>query len=109
MEEKKKTKNPWGIILLILFIVFICLYFMNMIGYYDVNRNRMVMTEEKMKEFENDISLGKYIDLNNYFEEENRDYDNNFSNISLQVSNGIDTFLNKGLKSIIKALGKLFK
>lgn len=109
MEEKKKKKNPWGIVLLILFIVFISLYFMNVIGYYDVNRNKMLLTEEKIEEFESDIASGKYIDINDYFKEEKREYDNSFSNISLNVSNGIDTILNKGLKNTMKALGKLFK
>ena len=109
MEEKKKKNNPWGIILLVLFIIFICLYFMNVIGYYDVNRNRMKMTEEKIQQFESDVESGEYIDLNDYFLEEKRDYDNSFSNISLTVSDGINVFLNKGLKSTMDALGKLFK
>ena len=82
---------------------------MNIIGYYDVNRNKTVLTEEKIKQFEIDIQNGEYIDLNNYFEEMNIKYNNKFSNISLKVSDGIDTFLNKGLKSALKALEKLFK
>lgn len=82
---------------------------MNIIGYYDVNRNRTLLTEEKIKEFETDIQNGEYIDLSNYFEQEKKDYNNNFSNISLKISDGIDTFLNKGLKSTLKALEKLFK
>lgn len=111
MEENKITKKPnyFKYTFITLFIIFISLYFMNIIGYYDVNRNKTLLTEEKIKEFENDIKNGEYIDLNNYLEEENRDYNNNFSNISLQLSNGIDIFLNKGLKNTIKALEKLFK
>lgn len=109
MEEKKKKPNYWGITLIVLFIIFLCLYLMNIIGYYDVNRNRMLLTDEKIKEFEIDVQNGEYIDINNYFEKEQEKYDNNFSNISLKVSNGIETFLNKGLKSAMKAIGKLFK
>lgn len=108
MEEKKKKSTPWGVILIVLFIIFISLYFMNVIGYYDVNRNRMMMTEEKIKEFELDVESGNYIDINDYLEDVKRDYDNGFSNLSLKVSNGIDVFLNKGLKSAMKALEKLF-
>jgi len=109
VEEKKKKPNYFKFIFISLFILFISLYFMNVIGYYDVNRNRTILTEEKIKEFEADIQNGEYIDLNNYFEENNKDYDNNFSNISLKVSDGIDVFLNKGLKGTLKALEKLFK
>ena len=82
---------------------------MNIVGYYDVNRNRVMMTEEKIKEFEADVANGEYIDINNYFADEKKEYDNGFSNISLNVSKGIDIFLNKGLKGAMKALGKLFK
>lgn len=109
MEDKKKKPNYIKYIFITLFVIFLCLYFMNIIGYYDVNRNRTILTEEKIKEFETDIKNGEYIDLNDYLEEEKKEYDNNFSNLSLKLSSGIDTFLNKGLKSTLKALEKLFK
>lgn len=82
---------------------------MNVIGYYDVARNRTVLTEEQIEKFETDVKEGNYIDLNDYLETEKKDYDNGFSNISLNISNGIDTFLNKGLQTALKALEKLFK
>jgi len=109
MEEKQKQTNYFKIIFIIIFIIFISLYFMNIIGYYDVGRNRMLLTEEKIKQFELDVENGKYIDLNNYFSEEQRNYDNGFSNVSLKISSSIDEFLNKGLGKTIKALEKLFK
>ena len=82
---------------------------MNLIGYYDVARNRTILTEEQIEKFETDVKEGNYIDLNDYLEIEKKDYDNSFSNISLNISNGIDSFLNKGLKTTLKALEKLFK
>ncbi len=109
MEEEKKKTNWWFIILIILFIIFVSLYFMNGVGYYDSTRNRMILTEEKKEQFEKDVSEGRYIDIENYFSDTNKDYDNNFSNIGLKISDGIDTVLNKGLKKTLKALSKLFK
>ena len=109
MEEKKEKINYFKITFIVIFIIFICLYFMNMIGYYDVGKNRTLLTEEKIKQFEKDIENGEYIDLNNYFEEDKRNYDNSFSNVSLTISNGINDFLNKGLGKAFKALEKLFK
>ena len=108
MEEQKKKKDYFKIIFIILFVIFSCLYFMNIIGYYDINRNKAILTEEKIKEFEKDIKNGEYIDLNNYFEENKKNYNNSFSNISLKISNGIDIFLNKGLKNTLEGLKKLF-
>ena len=109
MEEKKKKPNYFKSIFITLLIVFVSLYFMNITGYYDVNRNKTILTEEKRKEFEEDIKNGEYIDINDYFEEKKVDYNNGFSNLSLKVSDGIATFLNKGLKNTLKALEKLFK
>lgn len=109
MEEKKKKTNYFKIIFIVLFIIFISLYFMNVIGYYDVARNRTALTQEQINRFERDIEEGNYIDLNDYLEEETKEYDNGFSNISLNISNGIDTVLNNGLKSALKAIEKLFK
>jgi len=109
LEEKKKKTNYFKIVFIILFIVFISLYFMNVIGYYDVARNRTILTQEQITRFEKDIKEGNYIDLNDYLEEEKKEYDNGFSNLSLNISNGIDTILNNGLKSALKAIEKLFK
>ena len=109
MEEKKKKTNIWFVLLITLFIIFISLYFMNGVGYYDATRNRMILTDEKKEQFEKDVSEGKYIDIEDYFKDQKKDYDNNFSNLSLKVSDSIDVVFNKGLKETIKALGKLFK
>lgn len=109
MEENKKKTNWWLIIFIILLIVFGSLYFMNLIGYYDANRNRMLLTEEKRKQFEHDVSIGKDVRLEDYFENQKKDYGNSFSNLSLKISNSIDVLINKGLKQTFKALGKLFK
>lgn len=109
MEVKKKKANGWLIILITLFLVFISLYFMNLIGYYDVTRNRTLLTEEKRQQFENDVNEGKEIDIEDYFEEQKKDYSNNFSDVSLKISDGVDVLVNKGLKETIKALGKLLK
>lgn len=111
MEEKetKKKHNIWLILLIIFFIIFICLYFMNGVGYYDASRNRMILTEEKKEQFEKDVSEGKYIDIEDYFSDQKKEYDNQFSNLSLKLSDGIDTLVNKGLKETMKALEKLFK
>ena len=109
MEDKKEKKNKFLIILYILFIIYICLYFMNMVGYYDTNRNRTILTEEKKRQFEIDVSNGKEVDIEDYFKEQKKDYSNNFSNISLYISNSIDIIINKGLKELLKELGKLFK
>lgn len=107
MEQKKK-KNYFLRVILLLFIVFISLYLMDSLGYYNVASKKSILTEEKIKEFENDIENGKSIDIKEYVKD-NTNYKNAYSEFGYNISTGIDEFLNKGLKNIGKILEKLFK
>ena len=102
MEEKKK-KNIFLRVLFILFIIYISLYVMDSLGYYNIASKNKIITDKKMEEFERDIKNGKEIDINE------TDYKNQYSNLGYHISMGIDTVLNKGFKNIGKILEKLFK
>lgn len=107
MEEKKK-KNIFLRVLLILFIIYISLYVMDSLGYYNIASKNKIITDKKMEEFERDIKNGKEIDIKEYVRDET-DYKNQYSNLGYHISMGIDTILNKGFKNIGKILEKLFK
>ena len=107
MNEKKK--NNWFLTGLgILFIIYICLYIMDNLGYYNIAAKNKVITEEKLQEFENDVKIGKEIDLKEYVRD-TTNYRNTYSNIGYNISVGIDSILNKGLSNVGKILKKLFK
>lgn len=108
MEEQKKRKNIFLKALLILFLIYFALYLMDNLGYYNLSTKKTILTEEKIKEFENDIKNGKSIDLTNYVETENN-YNNIYSNIGYNISVGIDKILNEGIVKIGKIIKKLFK
>ena len=108
MIEKNKNNNLFLKILSILFLIFISLYIMYNLGYYNIATKNKVLTEEKLKEFELDIKKGKSIDIKNYTTD-NADYKNFYSNIGYNMSIGIDNVLNKGLKKVGGILKKLFK
>ena len=107
MEEKKK-KNIFLRIILILFLIFFSLYLMDNLGYYNIATKNKIITESKMKEFENDIKNGKNIDIKEYVRDETN-YKNTYSNIGYNTSLIIDTTINKGFKNIGKILKKLFQ
>ncbi len=107
MEEKKK-KNIFLKILSILFLFYFALYMMDNLGYYNIASKNKILTDEKIKEFENDVKNGNNIDIKNYIED-NTNYRNVYSDIGYKISTGIDTFLNKGLKNIGNVLKKLFQ
>lgn len=108
MDDKKKKNNIFLKIIGVLFIVYFSLYIMDNLGYYNIAAKNKVLTEEKLKEFENDVKNGKSIDIKNYVDDETN-YKNFYSNIGYNASIGIDNILNKGLKKVGNILKKLFK
>ncbi len=108
MEEKKKKQNIFLKIILVLFLIFISLYLMDNLGYYNIASKDKILTEEKLKEFEKDVKEGNAIDLKKYTKNDTN-YKNFYSNIGYKASKSIDTVLNKGLKNIGKILKKLFE
>lgn len=107
MNEKKK-KNWFLTFLGILFVIYIGLYIMDDLGYYNIAAKNKVITEEKLQEFESDVRNGREIDLKEYVRD-TTDYRNAYSNIGYSISMGIDSVLNKGLSNVGKVLKKLFK
>ncbi|MBQ3021151.1 MAG: hypothetical protein IJD92_02865 [Bacilli bacterium] len=108
MDKKKKKNNLILKILLVLFIIYFCLYLMNNLGYYNINSKNVVLTNEKIKEFEDDIKNGENIDIKNYIND-NINYKNTYSNLGYNLSLGIDNIFNKGIKKVSKIFKKLFK
>lgn len=106
--EKKNKKNWFLTIIGILFIIYIALYSMDNLGYYNIAAKNKVITQEKLLEFESDIKNGEIIDIKEYVRD-TTNYKNSYSNLGYNMSVGIDNVLNKGLKKVGDILKKLFK
>ncbi len=105
---KKKKKNPLLIITIILFGIYTALYFMASAGYYEYKEyNKMIITEEAMKKFEQDVSEGKDISINNYITTEYKDYSNKISDLGLKTGESIEKFMTEGLGGFFKVVSKL--
>lgn len=83
-------------------IVFLCSYFIQTSGYYEYNlQNKKNLTNEAIKQFEEDVKAGKDIDINDYLESNNIDYTNELtnttSNISIKLNNYLKNILTNGL------------
>lgn len=109
MEGKKK--GNWFLkILLVLFIMFLCLYSMSINGYVDsINKKRTLYTEEQIKKFENDVSNGEYLDLKDYTLVDEIDYSNKMSDLGVEVSDLISYTANKSIDFFNKLFSYLFK
>ena len=106
--EKKQKKNWFLTFLGITFIIYIALYLMDNLGYYNIAAKNKVITEEKLLEFEQDVKNGREIDIKEYIRD-TTNYKNIYSNLGYNISVGIDNVLNKGLKKVGDIIEKLFK
>lgn len=108
----KNSKKAWDIfkrILFLLFIIFLINYFSVSSGYYERQiTNKTILTEEKIKEFEEDVKNNEYVDIKDYVSDSYVDTSSVGSNIGYKVSESINDFVtNKAIKAI-KVFGKLF-
>lgn len=102
MEMKYKIFK-WSFIFLL--VIFLTLYFSQLTGYYEYqNYQKMVMTEEQIKQFEQDVKEGKEVDIKDYVVNVNRDYDNPFSNLGMAISNAISSTVKNGVIKLFSSI-----
>ena len=83
---------------LTVFLIFIALYYSSNSGLIDYQaRNKTVLTEEQIKQFEDDVANNVEIDLKKYIEDNEKKYDNNISKTTLKLSNMIGETIQSGL------------
>lgn len=103
----KASKIFWSI-MLFFFIIFISIFMASSSGYYEYeNKNKMKLTEEKMKQFEEDVANGKNVDVKDYITENEKDYENNITLIGDKMSNIVNNSITKGLEGSFKFIDKL--
>ena len=91
-------KKGFKIVLTILIILFLVLYFSYQNGYYiDKNKEKSLLTEEKIKEYEEDLKNGIDVSKKDYVVIMDT-YDNTYTRLSLSISKKIE----KGFDKIIK-------
>ena len=84
------------------------LYLSQATGYYEYElHQRVVLTEEKIKQFEKDVAEGKNINIENYLENTNKDYSNKLSSIGYNLSNTIGKYVRISIEQTLKALTKI--
>lgn len=106
---KKKKTNPIFKILGCLFIVFMALFIANMSGYYEGKvRDRVVITEEGIKEFEEKVQNGEEIDITSFLNNERIDYSSNLSNLGDSVTESIESVVVNGMNFVTDVLKSLF-
>ncbi len=110
-EEKIKIYTKiFNTSFLVLFIVFIALFLSQSTGYYDYEEHKkMVLTEDKVKQFEKDVKEGKNLDIKNYLESPTKNYQNKVSEFGYQLSYNIGKYANYGIKKTFGFLNKILE
>lgn len=93
-----------------LFAFFVSLYLASASGYYEYeNKEQTKFTEEKMKEFENDLKKGKKVDLKDYLEVDTVKYDNKITNFGQSLSDILNDSITHSLEKTFKFIEKLIE
>lgn len=110
METQSKHKKNYLVVLfLLLFIIFVILYISKEAGYYDYKAHQKVsLTNESIKQFEEDIKMGKDVKAKDYITHDYKDYSNRVTIISSEIGKYVEDILNDRVKGTVKVLGKLF-
>ena len=108
MTSKKKN-NIFFKILLCLFIVFAALMVTLQSGYYDAKKSsEVLLTESKIKEYEEKLKNNEPIDLNSYIEGDKKYYGNEVAEFGLKVTNEVEKVASSCFDTISKVLKTLF-
>lgn len=110
-EEKKKwaSKIFWKMFLA-LFIAFFSLYVSEATGYYEFEQHKKVtLTQEKIKQFEQDVADGKEVDIKDYMGEKEMDYQTKISQAGLKISESIGKYVQGGLETTFEFLNQIME
>ncbi len=111
MEEKKK-KSIWSKIFskifLAFFFTFLTLHIAGMSGYYEYElHKRVVLTEDKIAQFEQDVANGNMVDLKDYLSEEEINYSTNLSKAGLYLSDNFSIILKNTVEATFSFINRL--
>lgn len=105
-----KYKKGLKLLVYLTCFIFLFSYVASKSGYFEYNlQNRKKLTEKEIKKFEQDVSLGKNIDINDYLRESRVDYSNKLTKTTSRVSLKLNKYLKKTLNNTFNLLGRLIK
>ena len=65
-----------------------------------------MLTDEQIKEYEEDIAAGKDVTIKDYLTKDKVNYENNISKLGLDLSYLIENIFNKGMNSFFDMLNE---
>ena len=95
-------------VMTVIFLAYVVSYYIANSSYYEYQlQERTILTNEKIKEFEEDVKNNQDIDVKDYLVDEQVDYSNRISNLVYNFSEGANSVVRKCLKALFKKLSYL--
>ena len=105
---EKIYNNIFKFIFIVLSVCFLTLYISNETGYFEYQqRQTVVLTDKKIKEFEEDVKKGINLDLESYLENSKKNYNNKASRTGLFLSHKIGEYTKTGIEKTFRFLNDL--
>ena len=107
-EDKEKIARKIVTYLFItLLMTFVTLYISQATGYYEYTEHKkMVFTNEQIKKFEQDVADGKDVRIEDYLENQTKDYNNKVSKFGYQLSNTLGKYVKNGLAKTFEVISQ---
>lgn len=110
----KKEKNIWSTIfskiLLALFFAFLTLHIAGLSGYYEYQlQKKVIITEDKIVKFEQDVASGNMLDLKDYLKEEEINYSTNISKTGLYLSDNFSKIIKNTVETTFSFVNRLIE
>ena len=107
-KAEKNFKMVIKILLIAFFVMFIMIYISGSGNYYENElHKKTVFTDEQIKKFEQDVADGKNVSIENYHDNEKKNYRNRTSDLGLFLSKGLTNSVKKGIEKTFKMIAKL--
>ena len=108
-EDRLKLLNKLSkMFIILLFCSFTILYISQATGHYEyTQRKKVALTEDKIKQFEEDVANGKEIKIEDYMDNSEVNYQNKTSQLGLDLSENVGKYISVGIKGFFKQLNKL--
>lgn len=107
---KINPKKIFNTCIFCLFVLFVSLFIASNAGYYEYqNKEQVKFTEEKMKEFEEDLKKGKKVDIKDYLTNTDKNYDNKVTELGTSMSDFVNNGIISGLEKTFKLVEKLIQ
>ena len=106
--KHKKLNKAFRYSILVSFVTFFALYLSQSTGYFEYrNSKKVALANEQIEKFEKDVKEGKNIDLENYIDVNNKNYQNAISKTGLSISSTTEKVIQKLIGGSFKVLGDL--